>query len=108
MAPSSDSDVDLNSVAGPDWIDRTARAARDWLRVGASEAGIGHCDWLADHLRWRGDELLVVHEWDSTAADSEDVLVGFAAALYSAVSPVATSWRPSGSSTSTAMRAGSR
>ena len=51
------------------------------------EAVIGHCDWLADNLRWKDDELLVVHDWDSAVADSEAVLVGFAAALYSTVSP---------------------
>jgi hypothetical protein len=84
-----DSDVDLNSVAGPDWLDRAGRCARDRLRAGASAAVIGHCDWLVDNLRWRDGELLVVHDWDSTAADSEDVLAGFAAALYSTVSPVA-------------------
>lgn len=44
---------------------------------------IGHCDWLADNVRWQGDELLVVHDWDSAVADTEAVLVGFAAALYS-------------------------
>lgn len=82
-----DSDADLNSDAGPDWIDRAARCARNRLRTGASKAVIGHSDWLADNLRWRDDELLVVHDWDSAAADSEDVLVGFAAALYSTVSP---------------------
>jgi Phosphotransferase enzyme family len=82
-----DIDVDLNSVSGPDWIDRVGQCARDRLRTGASEPVIGHSDWLADNLRWRDDELLVVHDWDSTAADSEDVLVGFAAALYSTVSP---------------------
>ena len=82
-----DSDVDLNSVAGPEWIDRAGHCARDRLRTEASEAVIGHSDWLADNLRWRDDELLVVHDWDSAAADSEDVLVGFAAALYSTVSP---------------------
>jgi len=81
-----DTDVDLNSVVGQDWIDRAGRCARDRLRAGASQTVIGHCDWLADNLRWRDDELLVVHDWDSTAADSEDVLVGFAAALYSTVS----------------------
>ena len=43
--------------------------------------------WLADNLRWSGDELLVVHDWDSAVADSEAILVGFAAALYSTVSP---------------------
>jgi hypothetical protein len=82
-----DSGIDLNEVAGPEWIDQAGRRARDRLRAGASGAVIGHCDWLAGNLRWSGDELLVVHDWDSTAADSEAVLVGFAAALYSTVSP---------------------
>jgi hypothetical protein len=80
-----ESDIDLNEAAGPQWIDDAGSRARDRLRAGASEAVIGHCDWLAGNLRWSGDELLVVHDWDSTAADSEAVLVGFAAALYSAV-----------------------
>ena len=80
-------DVDLNEVAGPEWIDQAGRRARDRLRAGAPEAVIGHCDWLASNVRWKGDELLVVHDWDSTAADSEAVLAGFAAAVYSAVSP---------------------
>src|SRR5918999_434453 len=55
-----DPDVNLNDVAGPAWID--------------------------DNLRWNGDKLLVVHDWDSVTADSEAVLAGFAAAQYSAVS----------------------
>ena len=33
-----------------------------------------------------GEALLVVHDWDSMTADSEAVLVGFAAALYSTIS----------------------
>ncbi len=82
-----DSDIHLDKVAGPEWIDEAGCRARDRLRAGASEAVIGHCDWLAGNLRWSGDELLVVHDWDSTAADSEAVLAGFAAALYSTVSP---------------------
>ncbi len=81
------SDIHLNQTAGPAWIDQAGCRARDRLRAGASEAVIGHCDWLAGNLRWSGNELLVVHDWDSTAADSEAVLVGFAAALYSTVSP---------------------
>lgn len=81
------SDVNLNEVAGPGWIDGAGRRARDRLQAGASEAVIGHCDWLAGNLRWSGDNLLVVHDWDSVTADSEAVLVGFAAALYPTVSP---------------------
>jgi len=82
-----DADVDLNVVDGPEWVDRAAGRARDRLRAGVCEVVIGHCDWLAGNLRWKGDELLVVHDWDSAVADSEAVLVGFAAALYSTVSP---------------------
>jgi phosphotransferase family enzyme len=78
--------VDLNELAGPTWIDDTGRRARDRLRAGASEAVIGHCDWLATNLRWDGDTPLVVHDWDSVITDSEAVLAGFAAALYSTVS----------------------
>jgi hypothetical protein len=81
-----DPDVNLNEVADPAWIDEAGRRARDRLRAGASSAVIGHCDWLAGNLRWNGDELLVVHDWDSVIADSEAVLAGFAAALYPAVS----------------------
>lgn len=81
-----DPDVDLNAIAGPEWIDDAGRRARDRLRSGGSEAVIGHCDWLAGNLSWRGDALLVVHDWDSVVAEDEAVLVGFAAALYSAVS----------------------
>ena len=82
-----DLEVDLNSVAGAGWIDEVGRRARDRLRAGDSEAVIGHCDWLAGNLRWSGDALLVVHDWDSMIADSEAVLVGLAAALYSTRSP---------------------
>src|SRR6266851_2506178 len=68
----------------PSWADWDHAGAG--LRAGASEAVIGHCDWLAANLRWNGDKLLVVHDWDSVTADSEAVLAGFAAALYSTVS----------------------
>jgi hypothetical protein len=79
-------EVNLNAVAGPEWIEDAGRRARDRLRAGGVDAVIGHCDWLAGNLRWSADALLVVHDWDSVTADSEAVLVGLAAALYSTVS----------------------
>jgi thiamine kinase-like enzyme len=60
-------------VAGPGWIDGAGYRARDRLQAGASEAVIGHCDWLAGNLRWSGGDLLVVHDWDSvTATDTTE------------------------------------
>jgi hypothetical protein len=75
-----DSEVDLNDVVGQDWIDDVGRRACDRLRATESDAVIGHCDWLAGNVRWAGDTLLVVHDWDSMIVESEAVLVGFAAA----------------------------
>jgi len=81
-----DPGVNLNEAAGAEWIDDAGRRARDRLRSSEYETVIGHCDWLAGNLRWDGDALLVVHDWDSVTADGEAVLVGFAAALYSTIS----------------------
>lgn len=83
--PLPEDGVDVNAVTGPEWIDRAGCCARDRLRAGTAEAVIGHCDWLVGNLRWDGTRLLVVHDWDSAVADSEAVLAGFAAALYSTV-----------------------
>jgi hypothetical protein len=87
MAHSGGPRVNLNEVVGPEWIDDAGRLARERLRAGQSGAVIGHCDWLAENLKWDGDALLVVHDWDSVTVDSEAVLVGSAAALYSTQIP---------------------
>ncbi len=77
-----DFDVNLSEVAGPAWIDDTGRRARDRLRAGASEAVIGHCDWLAANLRWNGDKLLVVHDWDQPDGTERQVSRGQPAVLH--------------------------
>ncbi|MGW3966697.1 hypothetical protein ACWED2_43245 [Amycolatopsis sp. NPDC005003] len=82
---SEDADADLDEVRGAEWIDDAGRRARDRLRIGGTGGVIGHCDWLAGNLRWSEDALLVAHDWDSVIVDGEDVLAGFAAALYSTV-----------------------
>ena len=56
-------------VVGAEWIDDGGRRARDRLRAGESDAVIGHCHWLASNLRWSGDVLLVVHDWDSAIVE---------------------------------------
>jgi hypothetical protein len=58
--PDEDPDINLNEVAGAEWIDDAGRTARYRLRVGdpeESEFVVGHCDWLAGNLRWNGDAL---------------------------------------------------
>jgi hypothetical protein len=45
---------------------------------------VGHCDWWSQNVRWLGDRLYVVHDWDSVAARSEVVTAGVAAAVFCA------------------------
>jgi hypothetical protein len=81
-----DRDIDLNAVDGPSWVDDAGRSARDRLGAGVAETMIGHGDWYAGNLCFTGDQLMVAHDWDSVIAESEAVLVGFAAAVYPTLS----------------------
>lgn len=77
-----DLDLNLNEVHGSSWIDAAARAARQKLLEAHDPAVIGHADWITENLRWHGNRLLVVHDWDSLITDSEAVIAGLAAAIY--------------------------
>jgi hypothetical protein len=79
-----DLDVDLNDRAGPDWVDDLAVQARSRLRAFRAPDVIGHVDWGSQNLRWQGQSLHVVHDWDSAAARSEAVIAGLASAVFPA------------------------
>lgn len=79
-----DLDVDLNAHAGPAWIDDTATAVRRRLRDDSAPLVIGHADWEAQNLDWRGDTPVVVHDWDSLAIRTEPAIAGAAAAVHPA------------------------
>jgi hypothetical protein len=83
-----DRDVDLNAVEGPAWLDDAASAVRQRLAACRSVPLIGHGDWYGGNLRWIGDEVHAVHDWDSLVAAPEAVIVGFAAAVFPALGGV--------------------
>jgi hypothetical protein len=77
-------DVDLNAVDGPAWIDEAGRVARTRLAASTLPIVIGHGDFYTGNLRWIGDDLSAVWDWDSVIAASEPVIAGLAAAVYPA------------------------
>lgn len=48
---------------------------------------LGHADFEAQNLRWRGGEVLAVHDWDSLAWQPEAALVGAASGAFANASP---------------------
>ncbi len=82
---SEDVDVDLNDVDEPLWLARVAAAIRDRLRSYDGRPVIGHGDWHAGNLRWRGSTLVAVHDWDSVICQPEAAVVGFAAVSFRGV-----------------------
>ncbi|WP_205843590.1 phosphotransferase [Nakamurella deserti] len=75
----------------PDWV-RTAPMpeiiwwasdrVRQRLRATGLPSVLGHADWEAQNIRWRGDEPFVVHDWDSLAWLPEAALAGAAAGSF--------------------------
>ncbi|MFH8347387.1 hypothetical protein [Streptomyces sp. NPDC018045] len=81
-----DQPEDLNQYAGPDWLDDAATRVRN--RLAEHDLGapvVGHCDWEAQNVMWKGDTLHAVHDWDSVVALPEIVIAGAAAAVHAVV-----------------------
>lgn len=77
-----DTDADLNTQPGPDWLDDAAHRARQRLIRCTLPLVAGHADWWTENLRWHGQALYVVHDWDSVASQPEAAIAGAAAAAY--------------------------
>jgi len=83
-----DPNVDLNSRAGPDWLDRAAERARRRLAASTSlPTVVTHSDWESQNLRWDGDALLVAHDWDSAVARPEALVAGCSSLMFPSTGP---------------------
>jgi hypothetical protein len=73
-------DRDQNTV--PAYLADTAGRARGRLLAGDLPCVLGHADFEAQNLRWRGREVWAVHDWDSLAWQPEAALVGAASGAF--------------------------
>ncbi|MFN8515965.1 MAG: hypothetical protein U0232_28970 [Thermomicrobiales bacterium] len=77
-----DTDANLNAQPGPAWLDGAAQRVRQRLARCDHPAVVGHADWWSENLRWHGQHLHAVHDWDSVASQPEAALAGAASAVY--------------------------
>ncbi len=78
-------DVREATTAVPRLVLDTARRARARLRAATLTRVLGHADWEAQNLRWRGAEPHAVHDWDSLAWLPEAAIVGAACGAFASV-----------------------
>jgi hypothetical protein len=69
--------------AGAEQIDEVAAAARNILDgVELDDLILGHTDWRAENVRFDGDRLSAVYDWESLLRTIEPVLVGAVAHAF--------------------------
>ncbi|RKN39563.1 phosphotransferase enzyme family protein [Streptomyces hoynatensis] len=73
--------------AVPAYVVDTARRARGRLWSADLPPVLGHADFEAQNLRWRGGEVWTVHDWDSLAWQPEAALAGAASGTFASATP---------------------
>lgn len=68
--------------AMPAWIEQTTERVHTKLTDCDLPPVLGHADWEAQNMHWRGGRPLAVHDWDSLAWLPEAALAGTAAGVF--------------------------
>lgn len=71
----------------PAYVTDTADRARRRLLAAGLPCVLGHADFEAHNLRWHGQQVQTVHDWDSLAWQPEAALAGAASAVFPKMGP---------------------
>jgi hypothetical protein len=80
---------DRDQAVVPAHVVEVAARARRRLLAADLPRVLGHADFEAQNLRWRGAEVWAVHDWDSLAWQPEAALVGAASGSFPGARPAA-------------------
>ena len=81
-APDPPRDALAARRALPRELEDAARRVRRRMARARLPCVLGHADWEAQNLRWRGEEPHAVHDWDSLAWLPEAALAGAASGAF--------------------------
>src|SRR5579863_3962046 len=73
--------------AVPAYVADTAVRARGRLLAARLRCVLGHADFEAQNLRWHGEQVHAVHDWDSLAWQPEAALAGAASGAFASDGP---------------------
>jgi hypothetical protein len=78
---------DRDQGAVPAYVVDTAGRVRKRLLATDLPCVLGHADFEAQNLRWHGQQVWAVHDWDSLAWQPEAALVGAASGAFASAGP---------------------
>jgi hypothetical protein len=78
---------DLDQRLVPAHVTDTAARARRRMLAAGLPCVLGHADFEAQNLRWRGSAVWAVHDWDSLAWQPEAALAGAASGAFASAGP---------------------
>jgi hypothetical protein len=73
--------------AVPAYVVDTAERARGRILAAGLPCVLGHADFEAQNLRWHGQQVWAVHDWDSLAWQPEVALAGAASGSFASAGP---------------------
>jgi hypothetical protein len=85
--PTIDSLDDLDQSAVPGYVVDAAVRARSRLLAAGLPCVLGHGDFEAQNIRWHGQHVWAVHDWDSLAWQPEAALAGAASGAFASAGP---------------------
>jgi hypothetical protein len=71
----------------PAYVVDTAERARGRILTAGLPRVLGHADFEAQNLRWHGQHVWAVHDWDSLAWQPEAALAGAASGAFASAGP---------------------
>jgi hypothetical protein len=71
----------------PAYVAEAAERARGRLLAAGLPCVLGHADFEAQNLRWHGQQVWAVHDWDSLAWQPEAALAGAASGSFASAGP---------------------
>jgi hypothetical protein len=73
--------------AVPAYVADTAQRARGRILAADLPCVLGHADFEAQNLRWHGQQVWAVHDWDSLAWQPEAAMAGAASGSFASAGP---------------------
>jgi hypothetical protein len=78
---------DRDQSVVPGYVGEVAERARRRLLAAGLPCVLGHADFEAQNLRWHGQQVWAVHDWDSLAWHPEAALAGAASGAFASAGP---------------------